>query len=443
MDYGKLIKDTREALGLFQKDLSNEHLSRNLLSNIELGKTNLMPAKALIIYKKCLEVAFDKQLPMTLNFDELLGDNLEYANLKLAYVIYNDLSEMMANTNSASFDMALVQRHVHFAKEKNIGMLRYFILELCGDLFGKYDNKFLQCDAYLSALGYLKWARPETVIHYFKTCYDKVLIPAYNLEKYDSLIHYLWILIDFQAEVYQEIDPSNYYNLGLFYKVNGDFDKASQYIDQYLNTAVNLKKSIFIDCNILKASMLSTSGDCTGACEIYHHILHTYVEDEFNYQKSICHSNTINCIIKNNVTNKEILITTSIQHLIELHDRVLDKTVSVNRLYSNIGQGYAYLLDFKNAKKFFLKSYNSIELDPGRSKIIELLSESYDTYIALDDVDMIIGIILNIDYSSISEKNRSAFMLLLLKLQMHLYTNELYSQYKNQFFEYLNKIPFN
>lgn len=442
MNYGESIKEAREQLGLYQKDLSNEYLSRNLLSNIELGKTKLVPVKALIIYKKCLEVAIDKQLPFNLNFDALLQDNQEYRDLQEAYSMYDTLTSMLQTYNdNKSLAKTDIQNYISFAKEKNIGMLRYFILEICGDLYGIFDDKIPQCKAYFSALGYLKWHRPKVVIEYFRKCYLKVQMPAYKLGKIENLIHYLWILIDFQTEVYQEVNPNNYFNLGLFYKINGDFDQGTLYIDQYLSTAINLKKSTLIDCNILKASMLSEAGHCLDACNLYNHLLVTYTEDEFNYQKSICHSNTINCIVKNHVIDQNLRVSKSINELLILHDDVIDQTLSLNRLYSNIGQGYAYLENYSEAKLFFLKAYETIDLDPGHTNLVEFLTESYETYIALDDVDTLINNIIKIDYISISEKNRNAFMLLLLKLQMYLYNNDLYSQYKNHFFEYLNKIP--
>ena len=95
MEYNYIIKEAREKLGIYKRDLAGENLSKNLLSNIEAGKTNLTPQKALMLYRRFLEISLKKEIFIEVDFDELLYNNDEYNRLKEANSICKMLKDVL------------------------------------------------------------------------------------------------------------------------------------------------------------------------------------------------------------------------------------------------------------------------------------------------------------------------------------------------------------
>ena len=153
------------------------------------------PSKALIIYRKCIEIAWTKDVTLELNFDDILKDNDEYNSLKKAHLICSTLKEMQDINDTPDADQ-LIEFTV-FAKENNIGLMRFFILYYCGLLLGKIDEKRLQCKVLFEALDFLKWLKRSEIIGLYEDCLKAVLIPAYRLSEYEKLIHYSNLILEY------------------------------------------------------------------------------------------------------------------------------------------------------------------------------------------------------------------------------------------------------
>lgn len=431
MIYGILIKEAREALGLFQRDLANENLSRNLLSNIEMNRVRLLPTKALYLYKRIIEIAWSKDIYYTLDFDDILLDNEAYMLLKKANSFCFKLKQMKEGLCQLDLDEVLIA--LDFAAKNDVGYIRYHIYKYASGLLeGLVSNQYL-LKIQFDTLDYLRWLKPTEIFEYYDYTLKTTTDLAYKLGEFEALIQYYDVYLEFRKLLDLEIDPKAVYNLSLFNQKIKKYDQALFYIDEYLRHGLN--EVDHHDGLILKAVVLTSSDRVMEGLQIYEDLI-SVLGIEAAYERSLCLSNSIYVITSRRIQEKEGQLPFLIQALIDLLDK-RDSKLCRHSLFSNIGLGYSFINEEEKAIEYFMKSFESVKDDDGFIKLITLMRESYQSFRKLGALDYIIEKILTIPVKEVASKCQNDYLKLLILVQKDIYCNDLLDDY-SEFCNYIS-----
>ena len=433
MKYGSNIKNAREKLNLYQKDIASFNLSRNFISNIESGKSRLTPSKALMIFKKIIEFSVKKSKYLEIEFNDLLLENEEYINLRDGYSICKKLNDFLeSNTKLNKNDL---NEYIEFADKNDIGILRYYIYYYSASLLDIENEYKLQI--YFKALDYLKWTKMEFVLELYKKCLSDLVKLAYKYSKFDLLIHYYEILLNGEEQFRFKVDLKIYYNLALFYKYLEKYDLALKNLERYLENNDDMSMEHIINAMIVKATILTKTNKITEGFKIYEEILDKLKIDDLVYQRSLCLSNMIYNISINNFLDKKDDIVCYLDNLVEIFDQAMVFSDAKEIAYSNIGQGYFYLKDYEKSKEYFNKSLKCVFTD---NKKVVILKESYKTYLMNAELHILIERVLEVNKSNLSFREICIFYKLLLKIQSNLILNGVEKKYENMLLKYISEL---
>ena len=95
--YGKEIYRLRKILKVYQTDLTGGLFSHNLLSNIELDKTNLTEEKGMIVFTNLIKHSLDSFTFLDFDFDALLLSNINYVNAPINKAITSGIYKISRN----------------------------------------------------------------------------------------------------------------------------------------------------------------------------------------------------------------------------------------------------------------------------------------------------------------------------------------------------------
>lgn len=437
MNYGESIRKAREDLNIFQKELASANLSRNLLSNIEMGRVNLVPVKAMHIYRRILEIAWSKNIYYQIEFDELLSSFDEYILLKESNEICHQLYKILQG--NVEFNKTYVLDSIEFAKKNEVGYLRYHIYHLAAKTLENKELNGIRLKVYFSTLDYLKWKKPIEVIGFYDSCLQEVTTLAYSHGEYKSLIHYYETFREFHIRLNKVIDPIIYYNLSLFNQVVKEYDKALDYTNKYLEYNDQLSRADIIDAQIIKAAILTSMENIEEGLCLYDEIIGELLSSDSEYQLSLCLSNSIFVISKYNVESRKGQLLTRISLLNEIISRTDQRLYKRHSLFSNIAQGFECLEDYKKAEINFRESIRCIKLDSNYAKKITVLIEGFNTFKRNDSLDYVIDEVIGIDMEQVSGSIRGDYALFLLKLTKIVCCDDICESKKDAFRLYIEQ----
>lgn len=438
MNYGESIRKAREDLSIYQKELASANLSRNLLSNIEMGRVNLVPVKAMHIYKSILEIAWSKDIYYHIEFDDLLSEYDEYNLLKKANEICVQLFKM--SNEDIAFDQLYILDVIEFAKKNEVGYLRYHIYRLVAKVLEDKALDDIRVNVFISTLDYLKWKKPLEVVEFYDECLQEATTLIYSHGEYQLLIHYYETLKEFYAGLNKTVDSIIYYNLSLFNQVSKDFDKALKYINAYLGLSHLLSQSDIVDAKIIKAAILTSMKNIEEGLNLYDGIIGELLSSESDYQLSLCLSNSIFVISKYNVKSRKGQLLSKITLLNEIITKADQRLSKRHSLFSNIAQGFEYLADYRKAEINFRESIRCIELDTSYVKRITVLMEGFNTFNRNESLDYVIDEVVGIDMNLVADSIRGDYGMFLLKLMKIIYCDDLYENKKDVFRSYVEQI---
>lgn len=372
MYYGKSIKEARLKLGIYQKDIANENLSKNLLSNIEKNKTNLTPQKGIMIYKRILEVSLDKQIYVEIEFDKLLHDNEEYNQLNKTYAIAWDLIRVIQL--DAHIDIIKSESILEYLKATRNGLLTYYAIYLTAIALDKiYTKERTEIMCY--ALDRIKVMNMDDVLHVYEKHLAENVNMLYIEGKFDKLIDFYEELLIAQKQLKNIVEGNTYYNLALFNSLVANHSKSLMYYELYEESVTDMSIDAKLDLINNRAIIYAETGFIRKAIDLYEIGAIKAKEDSLKLQESLFLSNIIYYIAKNKLEDTNDLFKLSLLRLNSVYNEILDKKISKNSLFLNLAVGHHYNNDLEMANYFFELAYLDAS-NEGRKVII--LSDLYD-----------------------------------------------------------------
>jgi len=419
MYFGEIIKKTREKLGLIQMDLQTPNLSRNLLSGIEHDKTALTPAKAMILYKQFVDYSWIREIEIDIQFDEVLGNNEEYIRLREANDICLSLYQMIKKDKIVQTNLLQVNYDIlDDYRNVDLGILGFSIPYFLGQFAEKNEDYKKAQNLYYAALDNLIVTRRVDIIDLFKTCTFKLAVVSRKLNDEVSIIKY-YDYIEFLCKTRkEEVTDGLLYNIALYSKISGDYDKADKYLSLYLQRDITPKD--YFDAQIIRANIKSQCNDYVESINI----LSSLIKDKESLRPddlALCLSNLIDKIIVYDNSEYADSITEYRDLLLDaLPKKVTDYYNYKN--YSSIARSYAYYDAYIESHEYFILSFKSIENDHDFNKTITVLTEAYPTYKSLNILDDFIDILLTIDYLRITCSSKVKLLLLISIMQSDILT---------------------
>lgn len=430
MEYGSRIRETRISLGLTLMDLKDSNISHNMVSHIETGASNLVPSKALMLYKKLIEEGMRQNKCLDLEFDSILSSNESYLNYKNAKEIICKLRNSI--DESASLDIEELKQHVAFAKRNDIGILSYYIFLYCARLIDSSNNQ-LRIETYYSALDYLRWYKEnKRNIKLFEDTLFEVTPDAYSMMDFEVLIKYYEHYVTTSEHYAYYVRSSTYFNLGLMYKKIENFPQSTKYIDKYLNLDTLPNKEDPLDAMILKANVFIDSGNIIEGIRLYNEILQNDLND---IAKSICLSNLVF-----NIANSEIDINSNdyLSKLVELENIYKNAETEKSFKYQSplsLATGYEYLGYITNALKYYEEAFRLATFD---SEKVNVLNRSYSSYISSGNIYEYVNHLVTVDLSKLELNEFKLILKLIFRISD---MKEIVTKTEfPEFYEYINSL---
>lgn len=410
MDYGTMIRNAREELGLYLKDLAQENLSFNLLSNIEKGKTKLTKQKALMLYKSILEHSWGKKVFPELSFDELLEESEEYMALKQTHEFCWSLKEK----NSVISEEEYIKSK-EVAAKKNIGMLTYFIHSEVVRLLPE-EMSYEKLSTYHEILDFLRWSDISENIEKFKSNLLESIPYSYKHNKLETTIKYYTILLEAETKYNFRVDSKTYFNLAILTKREKQYNASLRYLNKYKNSTSYLSLADEAEVKIIKASLLANTGEVEKALDIYLSLSERLNGQGQEYLEASCYGNSIHRIFKHEVKSRIDLIPKYLEKLIEILETVETAeslNVSMYSMYSNIAQGYFLIDNYNTAKSYFVKALKCSSND--RNKLV-ILSEAIALYAKLDELEFIIDKMDKLELNSLNKDDKNLLYEMIIEI---------------------------
>lgn len=407
MKYGAMIKNARKKMDLIQADLSNNNLSRAIVSDIEKGKTRLVPSKGLLIYEYLVIQSIDKKIDIELNFDNLLKDNYRYNQLKTAREIVTQLNTSI--DGKISISQRQIEQFRLFALRNDVGLLKYFIfqyiaLQLC--IPEEYKLKVL-----CNALDYLKWQPFDKIHKYYDNTLNDLTPLGFKHAKFDQLLQYYKYFEEGYLDFGLQLEARIYYNIGLLYKQLKDFKLAHKYIERYLDFSRNIPLTKRLNGLIILGNISTLSKDYENALVDYKKVYNLSNSKETQMQRmTVCNSLLYNMIrVK---TDNLDLLQKYLNEYLELYPNFLHELYQKHSAYLNVALTFDYLGKTAQA---ISNLDSAIKTSHSESAKVTVISEAFHLMSAVSTT-WILDNIAMIDYHSLSEydKNKITSILLII-----------------------------
>lgn len=410
MNYGIMIKNARVELGLYLRELSEENLSFNLLSNIEKGKTKLTKQKGLMLYKRILEYSWEKNIFPEINFDELLKDTVEYTIIRKANKHCLFLKKKINFGETLKRDEYL--KSIEIANDKNIGLLSYFIYSMLIELLPE-EMGLEKLNTCHDILDFLRWFNLSEHIDKFKSNLEKSIPYSYQYNKIQLTIKYYNILLAAQKKYHYRVDFNSYFNLAILNKREKLYDISLYYLKEYLKSKPILDLEEEAEVKIIEASLLSNMGNVDDALVLYSKLSKRLSGQGIEYLEALCYGNSIHRIFKHKIEEKTEMVTYYLKKLDSIIKKVIDLNIPMDSMYSNIAQGNFLIGNYILSKEYFLKSLECTVSD--RNKLV-VLEEALALFTKLDEVDLITSKLYELELSSLQIKDMNILYEMIIKI---------------------------
>jgi len=292
------LKSTRKYLKMKQEDLTDENITRGLISMIEIGKRDMSNNVAVKLVEKFKKRAKELDIILEIDNDFLLRSPSEDAEL---YCL-KKLKEVTTNTD--------ILEIIEISKKFDLLNIKAIAYSELGEYYfnnKNYNEAFLN---YNNSIDIFKSISQNEKIPYI---YLKIGLCQALLLNYSEALSF-FNLSEQYAKIYKDktILKRTIYNSAKCYVALKKIDIALKYIETFL-TFCNKKEDYisYINANILKANCYETISNFNTAIQIYHNLLNENIDSN---------------------------------------------NASLGYIYNNLGLAYLNKNDFSNSLKYFNKA---------------------------------------------------------------------------------------
>lgn len=411
MDYGKQIRLARDTLKIFQREIADENLSRNLLSDIEKGKVNLVPSKAWIIYKKIIEIAWNSGIYYELEFDAVLEDFEAYRLMKHANHICKSLQDM--TTGIIAFDRKFLMNASKLAAMHEVGLLRFHIYLLTARVYRRNNLIEEAADAYLEAMDFMRWQMDEKVCEQYETCLKEATAVLYDIRRYEGLLKCTLNYFKLSKGHKIEVGPSWLFNIGLYYQKLQIFDQSNEYLMMFLEQQSQLEDQDILDAKILIGINMIEIGDFETGIGLYREVIED-CQSEYKHQKTLAYSNAIFILVKDDSVNH----TQEIKNYIEVLEGLVasdDEVTGVAKI--NIGLAYQYMGKYNQAIESILDGMETLIKFRRWPRLIDVINDTFAILAEKGHINDAVTSLLAVSTSELGQKDYITYLEVLIKIQ--------------------------
>lgn len=378
--YGGLIKQTREQLHLFQKDLSDSGISRVYVSDLESGKTNPTPIKALKIYENFLFQSCLKSIPVKIEFDFLLKKSTLYWTLKNCYESILKLNSFHKGITNLS--EKTIENYVSLYQHEDIKRLKYFFFINIAYSYLKIGNNEKSYIFFVSALRLWQYDLKFENLRSYENSLNSFIKLCDSMNSTDYIVDFINCINYFKKDNNLNIDAISYYNLASIEQKRNNFDNALKHINKYID---NISATEFIKLKynilILKSTILVDLKKYKTGISIIERLLETPENlDNFCYLQGISYS-AIKFIINNNLQGYNELLNKSINNLL-----MIKKIIGVLPIdiLIKIGELYYFRKNYSQSYEFYRQAIEANHQNNLSNQHFEIIISSSKTYMKLN-----------------------------------------------------------
>jgi len=371
---GEKIRRVRSYLGLKQYEITGGKITRNLISYIENGKTKLVRDTAKIIVDCMNEWAEKKNMPLNIDVEYLMRDEITQAKILLEKYI-NNLNQYL-DEESEKFENELNKAN-DILKNWDIIDKKAEIYEITGDYYFKKQQFNESHMNYLKALeNYIR------ISDNFKTAllYSKLGRCAVWLRNYQEVINlnnYALLILENQKVSDEYIGKRVLFNNALAYEKLGLYDKALSILEE-LESEKNdeLSESQYLDVLLLRGNCYLEKQSYSIAEKVFKQIIEIARKNDNSEFLAITYMNLSELYFKTKNESKSIeCINESLKIRLDTNYEYLEE------IYIELGKRYRDIHKYDLSEKYLLKALKQADSKNRSYFQIDIYNELLKSYI--------------------------------------------------------------
>lgn len=251
---GEKIKKVRKAIGASQQDIAGAKITRNLVSQIENGKTKLVTSTAEIICDNIMEFINNKAIKEFNITPEWLLEDIETQINNIAETYLNELRKLRVSTNNENFK-EVVEDVENFINKCDISYkLKAEIYEVISDIYFNYNDYNTSILKLQNSLDIITREKDyEESLRLMLNLSTKVYINSGDALQQLMAMHSALNLYTYNRLNNKDLLKKIYFNFSLYYSEINMHDKSIEYLDKLLREfTLSIKEEL--DVKLLKAN---------------------------------------------------------------------------------------------------------------------------------------------------------------------------------------------
>ncbi len=371
---GEKIRRIRSYLGLKQYEITGGKVTRNLISYIENGKTKLVKDTATIIVESMNESAEKKKIPLNIDVEYLMRDEIVQANILLKRYL-NNLKKYIDKENE-EFENELNKAKEIF-RNWDIADKKAEIYELVGDYYYKRQQFNESHINYLKSLeGYIRISNQlKTAELYLKL--GRCASWLKNYQESINLNNYALAILENEKSGDNYIGKRVLFNNALAYKKLELFDEALSSLEELENEmGDDLTESQYCDILLLKGNCYLQEKKYSITKKIFEQIAEIAEKNGNQEFLALAFMNLSDLYLKINEEEKSIeYINKSLKIRLNMNYQYLED------IYIELGKRYGNIKKYDLSEKYLLKALEEANVKGKRHLQIDVYKELLKSYI--------------------------------------------------------------
>lgn len=375
---GEKIRRIRGYLGLKQYEITGGKITRNLISYIENGKTKLVENTAKIIVDNMNEWAEKKKIPLNIDVEYIMLDEISQANILLEKYI-EKLKKYMNEQNKKFENELLAAKKI--LKDWDITEKKAKIFEICGEYYYRQEEFDESYISYLKALeNYIRISNNlKTAFIYSELA--KCVIWMKNYQEAINLNKYAFMFLKENNIEDMSIVKKILFNNSLAYRRINKYDESLALLKKLENEmADHLTEEQHLNILLSKGNCYFKKEEYTVAEKIYDEIMDITNKKNYLEIKSMTLKNLSEIYVKQNKIEKAIEnLKKSIK--IRLDNNIFcNNSFYIVNLYLSLGRLYNQINEFELAEEYLLKASKEDVKIKDSSLQIDIYKELMNNY---------------------------------------------------------------